>query len=525
MVELVVRATWVLVLLGLMNHALVEPAAGQASSLSQHGLSVAFSEEHGFGQYANGDYWIVGPVELVQVSPGWDGLRHGAMVSPEAAGAHGYHAQVFGYDAALNVATQLPRSLAPGDSLIVSHGWLADDEGAPSVPATMAPAPRPSLRDAAVFTIVDAPPPPGAFRPPYTNVALDTFTVDQLNWHRLTNMPALDSAPAWATHEQRTERVWIDHKPYWSGRYIQPSNNMVAYGREIAQHFNEATLKLLMDHPQHEKQQTLINLVQIGIDFYGNILSAHASDWYTGSAHNAWTGDWGGAIGTGRKWPILFAGLMLGDQGMVDIVSQHRGDWQEDSQTYYDDQGNVTWTDRNATRGFTDGFDNGYRLCCTANVWNGAALSALIMGARDDWGHDPFFDYVDWHMNPDNEDKPEWQRGWTPFLREAWDTWRPLLDELIAGDMNRDGVVDTADVAPFVLGLTDREAYVDQYGIDPVLVGDINGDGVFDTADVAAFVQLLVGDGSGSAAVPEPGSIALLGLGALALLRRWRAAP
>ncbi len=155
--------------------------------------------------------------------------------------------------------------------------------------------------DAAVFTIVDAPPPAGAFRPPYTNVELDSFTVDQLNWQRLTNMPALDSAPAWATHEQRTERVWIDHKPYWSGRYIQPSNNMVAYGREIAQHFNEATLTLLMDHPQHEKEQTLINLVQIGIDFYGNILSAHASDGYTGSAHNAWTGDWGGAIGTGRN--------------------------------------------------------------------------------------------------------------------------------------------------------------------------------------------------------------------------------
>ena len=50
------------------------------------------------------------------------------------------------------------------------------------------------------------------------------------------------------------------------------------------------------------------------------------------------------------------------------------------------------------------------------------------------------------------------------------------------------------------------------------IVGDMNLDGVVDTADVAPFVQLLVGGGSQS--VPEPGSLALLGLGSLMLLRR-----
>ena len=91
----------------------------------------------------------------------------------------------------------------------------------------------------------------------------------------------------------------------------------------------------------------------------------------------------------------------------------------------------------------------------------------------------------------------------------------------LPGDMNLDGVVDTADVAPFVQALTNPQAYEDQFGIAPDEVGDINGDGAFDTADVAPFVQLLVGGGSPS--VPEPGSLALLGLGALALLRRGRA--
>ncbi len=81
----------------------------------------------------------------------------------------------------------------------------------------------------------------------------------------------------------------------------------------------------------------------------------------------------------------------------------------------------------------------------------------------------------------------------------------------LLGDMNLDGVVDTGDVAPFVLGLTDPAAYEATYGIDPAWPGDVNQDGAFDTGDVAAFVQLLVGGGSQS--VPEPGTLALVLLG------------
>ena len=106
------------------------------------------------------------------------------------------------------------------------------------------------------------------------------------------------------------------------------------------------------------------------------------------------------------------------------------------------------------------------------------------------------------------------------------------------GDMNHDGVVNSEDISPFVLALTNSAAYEALFGIAPDLMGDINQDGAFDTADVAGFVHLLAngggggswdvnGDASGSGvhAIPLPASVwaglGLLGVvGAARVLRR-----
>ncbi|MEX0886547.1 MAG: hypothetical protein WD009_08925 [Phycisphaeraceae bacterium] len=100
------------------------------------------------------------------------------------------------------------------------------------------------------------------------------------------------------------------------------------------------------------------------------------------------------------------------------------------------------------------------------------------------------------------------------------------------GDMNLDGALDAADVAPFVLALTDPQAYDAQHGIDPALAGDINLDGLVDATDVAPFVQMLVGAGAagaggggGAVAMPEPGAIVIVALGALMLPLRRPHAP
>jgi len=99
--------------------------------------------------------------------------------------------------------------------------------------------------------------------------------------------------------------------------------------------------------------------------------------------------------------------------------------------------------------------------------------------------------YLRWGMGP--TDGSVTYPGWNIDDVElvAWVSGAPYP----LGDVNCDGEVNNADIAPFVLALSDRDAYELAYpdcNLDAV--GDIDGDGVFNNADIPAFVDLLTGE-------------------------------
>ncbi|MCC7147052.1 MAG: PEP-CTERM sorting domain-containing protein [Phycisphaeraceae bacterium] len=88
----------------------------------------------------------------------------------------------------------------------------------------------------------------------------------------------------------------------------------------------------------------------------------------------------------------------------------------------------------------------------------------------------------------------------------------------VRGDFNDDGAVTLSDINLFKLALTDTAGYQGQYPDVPIDLVDPDGDGAITLSDIPAFRALLV-SGAG-AEVPEPGTMSLLVVGALTLVRR-----
>lgn len=96
---------------------------------------------------------------------------------------------------------------------------------------------------------------------------------------------------------------------------------------------------------------------------------------------------------------------------------------------------------------------------------------------------------------------------------------------LILGDFNGNGHVDAADVLALEQALANLPNYQTTKGLSDaqlLTIGDLNGDGKVNNADLQALENYLIAGYGSSDPVPEPTSIALLGLGALAITARRR---
>ena len=428
-----------LVTASLLALAGVLPACGaptaenvpRANQVSQYGITWKFDRDYPVGQFVNGDWWVVGPVTVVSAAPGpspappnevndlgtneWGdtGLRdnkdrrNGSMVVMSLGPSQGYDSRGISYDPSASIT--FPYSLAANRSLISSISEV-------TVPNTvmyadlMWESEKTSARvmkTAAVLTSLSEVPPADAFRPTYVGANKQIFRASSLRWDRLRNL-TVDAArypvPPFSQYERYFERPWLDHlNGDWLGDWLWPIDNQPGYGREFARIVGTASLLLNMDATQDQKRRLLYGLVQYGIDLHGMVkLGAVFND--------------GGGITSGRKWPVLFAGLMLDDPSFTPPTESTV--FHEDAQTYYgqgwygqealwqmvehhgprqpyQEKAPNAWDDWDRT-------SEDYRTCCTVRAWVGEGLAALLMGAKAEWNHNAFFDNLeDWMRKTD----------------------------------------------------------------------------------------------------------------------------
>jgi hypothetical protein len=254
--------------------------------------------------------------------------------------------------------------------------------------------------------------------------------------------------------------------PGWGARFHHPTQNMSAYGREISSDVSAGALMLHTNLTNAQKETLLIRYVQTGIDLYGIVNNGGYRNWSPDGGH-----------ASGRKWPILFAGLVLNDSAMQNIGALS-GDYLysgsygpgnrppdyiefgEDGQTFYVTQDDIDLVHDPDTRNCPavsysasnlnmpewgirhssyPTYDNNhwlaiYRQCCTAHAWNGFVLSALIMNTKTLWNHDALFDYTDRYMAITNGDPDPFgysvdgeTSGWrstSTWTAAMWDAYR-----------------------------------------------------------------------------------------------------
>jgi hypothetical protein len=423
------------------------PVNISALTITSNAITWTITGTPASGQYVNGDSWVLDSgsgVEVASVSPAPTGsgstYRNGSVVNPSSATYQGYDGRIAGYSSSLSKT--FPLTLHGGQSLVSTQNRTESETTKDICGADVAPA-NSYLARAAVLTCVSEPPNANDFRPPFCGTSKTTYSKNNLQRGLL---PALTisgkpSTGYVATVASYFRYPWLDHKQGWECRMMHPTSNMPNYGRDIGHAVSIGTCLLLLDYNAADSESLFVNMVQTGIDLYA--MAQNGTNWPADGGHS-----------NGRKWLILFAGIMLDNTPMKGVSAE----FGEDDQTYYGDtpsanagQAHVAYWGRNCSSAYTaacsgsgtkdcrvtahdaDGCQD-YRNCCTSYTWVGEALAIRIMNARTLWNHESFFSYVDRWMGYGND--PEVcpgdyiQPGSTsaPFIGTMWNTYRAAYE-------------------------------------------------------------------------------------------------
>jgi cysteine-rich repeat protein len=387
------------------------------SSITQYGITWIFSAPQRVGRFVNGDYYVVGAATVtnIQPLPTPANGRHGSMLNVQPnIQRTGFDSRVQSgrYDSSLRVYP--PITLTPGNRLVSSRSVDISNLQSVMRPFDTSVSPVASV---SILTSVSAPQPPDAFRPSYARSANQVYLSRNLRRSLLPRLQPVQHVPPLSEFEGYMKRAWVD-SVFFS--FDVPSEYMASYGRENGYVMSFAGLLLTLSFTQEQKEPLLVYLTQYGIDLYGLVEQGHTG-WQAHGGH-----------GTGRKFPIVLAGVVLNEEKMKSI----RANFGEDMQSIWVTEtlpagtytkswhikpetvaygGHVGVNGESVNPGWgpyehlvpsawKNTLGESYRRCCTSVSWVGEALAArLIPGMQEAWNHPQFFSYVDrWMFSADD---------------------------------------------------------------------------------------------------------------------------
>jgi hypothetical protein len=416
-------------------------SAVAATSILQFGITWTFSEDKAVGQYANGDWWVVGPVTITSISPasmtdgsGW--TKNGTMLNPSPTTRNlgqGFDSSVnFGtyYNSFLNVAPA-----KTGSPLVVPGGVSVVSSISAGSPNTVVA--RSQFEIQAFLTVVAVAPPAGAFRPPPTGSDKTHYwNKSSLNYGILQSLATPASTLPLSTVEGYFEKPWPVIAEGASIQAMSPKQ-MPNYGRDAANLLNHGLLSLHLNYTNSQKDKLYIKMVQYGIDIYGSV-----------KAGMVFTDN--GGLNNGRKAPMVFAGMALSDPNILEWSDRNQHNvFGEDKQTFYVSQSDVSrarytadgrprdpytqamigtpeWGEKHESQPERDGSNWGayYRWIGGSQLGNVLAIR-LSSGGVSAWNHQALFDYEDryWELEK-NAQTYSAPNNISSFTYEMWAAYR-----------------------------------------------------------------------------------------------------
>jgi len=398
-------------------------------------------------------------------------IKHGTQINPVAG------TNDFGYDGRqpeyTPAANKVMHATANSDLLPLA---VAADSSVISTKSLESIVNTRIVSDASVLTVVDTEPSVGDFRPCY---------VDGINKNTLKNISDIDGniyneilqsidasgdgvalIPTQSTMETAVNRVWLDHGYGSDGRTHHPVNQMEDYGQDIARKVGSVWLWLHLNESEANKTMLLRYCLQKGIDNYG-ITTQDSTTWFASGGH-----------GSGRHWPVIFAGIVFGDTGMKNVGDT--ASFQEVEQTFtvieddiasfpynkIDDDGTDRWANydqreqdlleyssvqlgmpewgmiHHANKSYdgrwrdTPQWATDYRVTGGPKNWVGMLLAAMMtnwnIGGEDNgkevWDHDVMWDYNDRYIGIAGI-SAGWQKNmWLEYATDYRTLWTGSYD-------------------------------------------------------------------------------------------------
>lgn len=372
------------------------------TEIMQHGITWHFRDPSPCAQFVNGDWYVIGETVVTHTTPLSTESRNGSIYNPRSGDPEVFDSRTSKYaemDSPRRVT--FPLTIKPYNSLMTSKSHNDDDDhiGVLGYRESTLKAPIDSV---AVLTCAEEVLPVTTFRPsPYGyDGYYDARDIDFTKFPSILKVgesdsfdgPRANTEDPFAVYRDYLSRPWVWHVRDWLGRANHATSNQSTYHREVYGGLGDACGLAISDLDPNLRKQLIVLIVQMGIDLEHGIQSGYGDS----ATH---------------MLPVLMKNLAFTLATSAAVDGRVRTNWMT-----YTDESQLSWTG-SPHQWTQDGlrYEHKHPSTWTAaetrqekyrrinsEGFVAAAMIATVLGLREMWNHDDFFDYVYRWMNEDD---------------------------------------------------------------------------------------------------------------------------